>query len=253
MLFARLSLLLVLKTEVEPSEGAEHVEAGTLKADDQPAAKTAALYSRRTSLYVRLTRLIGYPKGLERIFATEMSDALKPGARIMDAGCGAGAATFALLAAFVRLCAPRGGVDGFDLTPAMLSHFAEELSRRGIADVRLREADVLDLASSLPADWTNYDLIVTSAMLEYLPRDRVADALAALRGRLAPHGRLLFFISKKGAFNRWAMERWWHANCYDRSEIELAVSSAGFRMVKFHRFPAPYAFLNSWGHAVEAG
>ena len=170
----------------------------------------------------------------------------------MDAGCGAGAATFALLAAFKRLGRRPGGIDAFDLTPAMLDRFKEELSRRRVADVRVRQADVLDLESSLPADWVNYDLIITSAMLEYVPRERFTEALSSLRERLAPAGRLLFFISRKGTFNRWAMERWWKANCYDQADIELALRSAGFEIAYFHRFPAPYTFLNSWGHAVEA-
>lgn len=212
----------------------------------------SALYSKRAALYVRLIRLIGYQKGLERVLAVKMSEALKGGARVMDAGCGAGAATFALIAAFRRLGRRPARIDGFDLTPAMLDRFRKKLDRNGIAEVRLRQADVLDLENSLPPDWLNYDLVITSAMLEYLPRERFPEALASLRGRLAPEGRLLFFISRKGRFNRWAIERWWHANCYDQSEIERALRSAGFGIINFHRFDAPYTFLNSWGYAVEA-
>ena len=212
----------------------------------------AALYSKRAGLYARLIRLIGYQKGLEQILATEMSCSIKPNARILDAGCGAGAVTFALLSAFARLGIPRGEIDGFDLTPAMLELFSRELRRQAVERVRLHQADVLNLEGSLPADWSNYDLVVSSAMLEYLPRNRLAEALGALRGRLAPHGHLLFFISREGTFNRWAIERWWQANCYSRSEIDAALSFAGFSTIIFHRFRAPYAFLNSWGHAVEA-
>lgn len=226
--------------------------AETTDACDSSAKSTSALYSKRARLYARLVRLIGYQRGLEQMFATEMSRSLKPNARVMDAGCGAGAVTFALLLALARLGIPRGKIDGFDLTPAMLDLFRYELSRHGVLGVGLRQADVLDLESSLPADWIDYDLIISSGMLEYLPRDRLAEALGALRTRLAPHGRLLFFISRKGVFNRWAMERWWHANCYGRGEVAAALSSAGFSTVDFHRFGGPYAFLNSWGHAVEA-
>ena len=222
--------------------------------DDAAKAEgnAAALYSKRAGLYARLIRLIGYQKGLEQSLATEMSSSLKPNARVLDAGCGAGALTFALLSAFARLRIPRGEIDGFDLTPAMLQLFGHELSRHGVEGVRLHQADVLNLEGSLPPDWRNYDLVVSSAMLEYLPRSRLAEALGALRAHLVPDGRLLFFISREGAFNRWAIKRWWQANCYSRSEIEAALSAAGFSRIIFHRFRAPYAYLNSWGHAVEA-
>lgn len=44
-----------------------------------------------------------------------------------------------------------------------------------IPGVRLREANVLDLGD-LPDDWTQYDLIVSAAMLEYVPREVIAHA-----------------------------------------------------------------------------
>lgn len=219
---------------------------------DGSAERATALYSKRAGLYARMIRFIGYQKGLEQMFATGMRRSLKPNARVLDAGCGAGAVAFALLSAFARLGLPLGKIEGFDLTPAMLDLFSCELSRYGVEGVRLRQADVLDLESSLPVDWIDYDLIISSGMLEYLPRERLADTLGALRTRLAPQGHLLFFISRKGVFNRWATERWWHANCYDRGEVAAALSSAGFGTVDFHSFRAPYAFFNAWGHAVEA-
>ena len=211
-----------------------------------------ALYSRRASLYGSLIRYLGYQNGIERVFRTSMAHALLPRARVLDAGCGAGVVTFALLKAYERLGIPAATVDGFDITPEMLERFREHLRRADVADVRLAQADVLDLQNSLPADWAAYDLIVSSAMLEYVPRDRLPDALSNLRRRLGPAGTLLLFISRRGLFNGWAMERWWQANCYDAPQLEAALKDAGFTSISFHQFPAPYGFLNSWGHCVEA-
>ena len=181
-----------------------------------------------------------------------MAHAILPRARVLDAGCGAGAVTFALHRAYDRLGVPAGRIDGFDITPKMLERFREHLRRGHFSNVQLMQADVLELGNSLPADWADYDLVVSSGMLEYVPKDRLSDAASNLRSRLAPEGALLFFISRKGLFNRWAIQRWWHANCYDAAELELALRSAGFTSITFHRFPAPYGYLNSWGWSVEA-
>jgi len=211
-----------------------------------------ALYSRRTALYESLIRYVGYRNGIEKVFRTKVAHALLPRARVLDAGCGAGAVTFALLEAYDRLAVPAGRVDGFDITPKMLQRFKENLRSNRETRVRVVQADVLDLGSSLPADWAAYDLIVSSGMLEYVPRDRLSEALASLRRRLGPEGCLLLFISRKGLFNQLAMKHWWQANCYDAAELEFALCTAGFTSIAFHRFPAPHAFLNSWGWSVEA-
>ena len=216
------------------------------------SARSLALYSRRSTLYAKLIRYVGYQNGIESVFRTEMAHALSPCARVLDAGCGAGAVTFALLSAYGKLSVPRGIIDAFDLTPKMLQRFRGQLDRERACSVRLVQADVLNLESSLPADWTDYDLVVSSGMLEYVGRRQLSQALVNLRGLLKPRGSLLLFVSRKGLFNKWAMERWWQANCYDAAELELALRSAGFESVSFHRFPAPYAFLNAWGFAVEA-
>ena len=209
-----------------------------------------ALYSTRAANYTRLIKLIGYERGLERIFSTSMAHSLKPGAKVLDAGCGAGAVTFALLGAFARQQISPARVDAFDLTPAMLARFQAKLHRDGVTGVRLHQADLFAL-SELPEDWRDYDLIVTSAMLEYVPKDRLAEGLRSLASRLSSGGQLLLFISRRSWFNRWAMERWWRANCYDRAEIRSALAAAGFRNIVFRHFPTPFRFLDSWGFAIE--
>lgn len=210
-----------------------------------------ALYSRRAAIYAWLVNLLGYQGGLKRVFSTSMASSLKPRAKVLDAGCGTGIVTFALLAAYARKQIRPARVDGFDLTPAMLRRFEVNLSRKAVTGVRLHQADLFKL-EALPEDWTSYDLIVTSAMLEYLPKLRLPEGLQSLRSRLKPGGRLLLFISRKSAFNRWAMERWWRASCYDPGEIASALELAGFSKIVFHAFPPPFRFLNSWGLAIEA-
>lgn len=63
----------------------------------------------------------------------------------------------------------------FDLRPAMLDHFRQTLQRRAIEDVELAQANVLQL-DALPDSWTDYDLVVSASILEYVPREHIVEA-----------------------------------------------------------------------------
>jgi cyclopropane fatty-acyl-phospholipid synthase-like methyltransferase len=114
----------------------------------------------------------------------------------------------------------------FDLTPAMLDRFRLELAARGLTSVELREADVLHL-KALPAAWTGYDLVVSASMLEYVPRDRFAGALNALRARLTDGGRLVLFITRRSWLMLPLIGRWWASNLYTRDELRRAFEKRG--------------------------
>lgn len=207
------------------------------------------LYSDNADKYLSAISFVGYPEALQKFF--ESYDRLRADLRVLDAGCGAGTATFALIAALDRYTLPYRTIDGFDLTPAMLTRFQNELSRRNIRDVNLREADVLSL-ETLPSTWTDYDLIISAAMLEYLPRAQLSAALNSLGLRLAPGGHLLIFITRKNPLTKLLIEKWWKANRYTRNEITNALRSAGFNEVVFSRFPFRCFWQNFGAHVVEA-
>jgi cyclopropane fatty-acyl-phospholipid synthase-like methyltransferase len=105
---------------------------------------------------------------------------------------------------------------------------------------------------ALPVDWTNYDLIVSASMLEYLPRERLPDALAALRRRLADRGRLVVFITKRNWLTRLMIGWWWRSNVYSKGELLREFQRAGFSHVTFRAFPLPVRHLAVWGHVIEA-
>jgi len=113
--------------------------------------------------------------------AEGLVEALAPqqGERVLDIGCGRGAAT-SLLA---RAVLPSGAVDAIDLSPAMVEHTRALLAAQGYG----ARADVMDAADpALPP--ASYDLVASSLVLFFLPDP--AAALARWVDLLAPGGRI---------------------------------------------------------------
>ena len=101
------------------------------------------------------------------------------GRRVLDAGCGSGPLSAALIAKGAM-------VTGFDASPAMV-----ELARQGLGE----DADlhVADLSRPLPFADAVFDDVVASLVLHYL-QDWTAP-LAELRRVLKPGGRLLLSVN----------------------------------------------------------
>ena len=118
----------------------------------------------------------------------------------------------------------------------MLTRFWYASQREAIAGVELAVADVRHL-DTLPVAWQDYNLIVSAAMLEYLPE-------AA--------GTLVVFVSRQNALMVPFITKWWHAQLNGKTELRTAFQQAGFLNVVFERFPFPYSYLNAWGHVVVA-
>jgi cyclopropane fatty-acyl-phospholipid synthase-like methyltransferase len=212
-------------------------------------ASARDLYTERAGSYHRFVAAVRYAPALRAAFRG--FEPLRSDMKILDAGCGGGLLTLAVREALADRGLRPGVMHGFDLTPAMLGRFHDALQKRGTTGVELRQADVLRL-DTLPSSWQGYDLIVSSAMLEYVPKSELPAALRALRLRLGGQGVLVFFISRRNWLMRVLIERWWHAHLYTRSELAEVLGQAGFSSVRFRRFPASYAHLGLWGHFVEA-
>ena len=206
-------------------------------------------FSERHDLYARFIRSVRYPQGLRATMLA--SPLLRPDLRILDAGCGTGALTLAVHEALAHRGLAAATFHAFDLTPAMLDHLRATLRRRGIDGVELARADVLAL-DALPAGWTDYDLIVSASMLEYVPRERFVEALRGLRARLRAGGRFLLFMTRQNPLTRLLIGRWWASNLYTAAELRDALRAAGFSEIAFRRFPLSAAYLAPWGRVVEA-
>jgi ubiquinone/menaquinone biosynthesis C-methylase UbiE len=205
-----------------------------------PSNQVKRLYTKRALFYQRLfVDFLGWGKELERFF--QSTSYLQPGFKVLDAGCGTGIVTIVLYK-----IARRKGYEGlafhaFDLTPAMLEIFREWVVREGATNIELRQADVLQLPQpgSLPSDWKAHDLVITSAMLEYLPRSQVKQALRNLKQLLREGGILLVFVTKRNFLTGLLGKRWWKTNVYIDNEIRGLLLDVGFGKVKPRR-------LSSW-------
>ena len=191
------------------------------------------LFTEKHGSYERFIRFVRHPQGIRAFFLR--SPLLRSGLRVLDAGCGTGGVTLAIRAALVRRGLPPGSLHAFDLTPAMLERVHQNLLIRGIAGVETAQANVLAL-DVFPHGWTEYDLIASASMLEYVPRPLFADALRSLRGRLRPEGHLILFITRRNWLTRPLIGRWWRSNLYDADGLRDAFHRAGFSGCAFRRF-----------------
>lgn len=206
------------------------------------------LFTERHAAYARFIRFVRYPQGLRAFWLA--SPLLRPGLRVLEAGCGTGALTFAIRDAAARRGIRLAGIDAFDLTPAMLDQLRARLTARGVTNVTLAEANVLAL-DALPTTWREYDLVVSASMLEYVPRESFVSALRGLRALLRRGGAFVLFMTRRNPMTRLLVGSWWASNLYSASELRAAFDAAGFTSVTFRRFPASASYLTPWGHIVE--
>lgn len=215
---------------------------------DARATRVQELYTRRRRSYEPYVQAFGHRQGIQAVLGS--SSLLRPAERILDAGCGSGLSLVAIARALRRRGYHYQALHGFDLTPAMLTQCRETLRCEGIEQAELREADVTRLDEQLPGEWTGYDLILCASMLEYVSRDDLVPALAALRARLAPGGHLLLIVTRKSFL---ATQWIWQCSGYTGGELRNAFDAAGYRDVRFRRYPPAFAWLNIADHMIEAG
>ena len=215
------------------------------------------LYTQKNSLYHRLFfGFFQYDKGIRAFF--EKGRILNPGAKILDAGCGSGMLTKTLFKLGMEQKVENLEFFAFDITKAMLdifNHWITDTKTNNHTDadhISVIQADVLKM-NELPDSWDEFDLIVSSGMLEYLDESEIRSALSNLKNRLGGDGKLFLFITKSNIITKYLIEKLWKASSYRKNEMLNILGDAGFEHIKLYRFPARFWYLNFWGFIFEAG
>ncbi len=153
----------------------------------------------------------------------EQAPALRPGARILDAGCGTGQYAIAF--------AERGyRVTAIDLAPEMIERARRRADERGVR-VEWRTGDISQLSDPLAV----YDAIHARVVLHFVPD--VASTLREFRRVLVPGGRL--FASVPGALSPIYRHAWRRfvdpgeagTNLMTPWELEAVLEALGWRIV----------------------
>jgi ubiquinone/menaquinone biosynthesis C-methylase UbiE len=147
---------------------------------DAPGA--VSLYDRFAQLYDITFKFNGYARSLER-YLRERALPLAEGAEVLDAGCGTGLLTLAVLRTLRR----PARITSIDLSAPSLAKARYWVAREPESRrhrVRFAQANLL----ALPFAPESFDFVVTSGALEYVP---LGEGLAELARVLRPGGHLL--------------------------------------------------------------
>ena len=163
-------------------------------------ADTLAFYDREAAAYAARQR--GAPVRLQAFL-----EQLRPRARILELGCGAGQDAELMTAA------------GFEVTPtdgsAGLAAEAEARLGRPVRVMRFEELD--DVAA--------YDAVWANACLLHVPEDGLADVLARIHRALKPGGRFYAGFKSGDGGDRDSLGRYY--NFPDEARLRAAYAAAG--------------------------
>ena len=216
---------------------------GRMSEDEQversAVEKTREFFSRRAAVYdFAFFKLSPFMPVVRSIL--EDRRALTSDMKVLDAGAGTGLVTRVLYSLAREKGLSRIVFHAFDLTQAMLDVFQRWIDAEGAESaISTRVQDVLHL-ETLPPAWSDYDLIVTSTMLEYVLPASLDKALAGLIGLLKPGGKMIWLLSGRTLPMRFFVGWLWRANLYTKSELEAVLAKAGAVNVEYLSLPRPY-------------
>ena len=188
-------------------------------------ARAGSYYNKIAAYYDLTFKLNGYGRSLDEYFANNPLP-ISRGAKILDAGCGTGLLTLALLRA---LHFP------VSITALDLSATSITAARKAVADSPGRTRDVTFAEGnllSLPFADNSLDLVVTSGALEYVP---LGEGLSELSRVISPGGHLLHIPCRPSPATTF-LEILFRFKKHPRKEI-LSQTEQHFRMVHEYRFP----------------
>lgn len=183
-----------------------------------------------------------------QLWQTLINDAVGPGDKVLDAGCGSGIFSF--------MAAQRGGsVLGIDGSASMIDLCNAAQAKHGLANTEFRQA-MLDEIKEWPS--AEFDVILSSSVLEYV--EGFDEILGELCRLLKPGGRLIVSMPNGQALYR-KMERLVFAvtgrpryyahvrNVLSSATFADMIESQGLGLTGVRYFadpPSPFGTLTRW-------
>lgn len=183
------------------------------------------LYDRFANLYDLTFKFNRYGHSIER-YLRENPLPLSNGAKILDAGCGTGLLTLALL----RVLERRAHITAVDLSASSLKAASRALlsaPARRKHEVSFAQANVL----SLPFPDETFEFVVTSGVLEYVP---LREGFGELARVVVPGGYLFHLPVRPSPFSR-LLEVMFRFKTHPPHEVE-ANTERHFRILDRHHF-----------------
>ncbi len=188
-------------------------------------APAGSYYDKIAGLYDLTFKLNGYGRSLDQYFASHPLPVSR-GARILDAGCGTGLLTLAML---------RGlrfpvNITALDLSATSIVEATKAVSQSPgrQRDVSFMQGNVL----SLPFFDNSFDLVVTSGALEYVPLKEGLNELARV---IAPQGHLLHLPCRPSLAST-VLEVLFRFKSYSPREV-LQNTEQHFQLIHHYSFP----------------
>ncbi|HEY6122221.1 MAG TPA: class I SAM-dependent methyltransferase [Pyrinomonadaceae bacterium] len=188
-------------------------------------ARAGSFYDRIAKLYGFSFKLNGYGRSLDQYLATHTLPVSR-GARILDAGCGTGLLTLALI---------RSLRFPVKITALDLSARSVRAAKRAVAESKGRKRDVTFSQGNvlaLPFANASFDLVVTSGALEYVPLE---DGFKELARVVAPGGHLLHLPIRPSLASTF-LEILFRFKTHPPQKLEKE-TERHFRIVDHYRFP----------------
>jgi ubiquinone/menaquinone biosynthesis C-methylase UbiE len=186
-------------------------------------AEAGSYYDRIVKLYDLTFKLNGYGRSLDQYFE-EHPLPVFPGARVLDAGCGTGTLTLALLRTLVKLTA----LDLSASSMAAARKYVNKDHHHPDQKVHFAQANIL----SLPFTDESFDLIVTSGVLDYVPLDEGFTELARV---IARGGHLLHLPMRRSPVTK-LLELLFRFKAHSPDQVTES-SAQHFQVVSHYRFP----------------
>lgn len=162
---------------------------------------------------------------------------IETGIRVLDAGIGTGFLTINLL----KSSRHRLRVTGLDFSRGMQADLKKRLLQAGVRNhVTLLQADI----QRIPLAGASFDLVVSSAAIEYL--SDIETGIAEMARVLRPGGKLLIIATRSSPMGKFVAAIWKN-KALDPDRMIRILQSHHIRHIRRLSFGKIYFHINAWG------